>query len=333
MSFARWIGCCVQAQVLVVAASCVCASEPSVGWRDWDWQTATPREEIRPEFLRTATGGRSGQGALTIQADDRVGLHGYWTVTRPVDGGEWYRFSVWRKIEQIETPRRSVVARVIWENSDGQLVNNEHTVTSFALGGNKPVNRAEHPLDREVDAAGWVQVTDTYRVPSGATQAVIELHLMWAPGGRVEWSDIELTRTSPPSPRTVRLATVHYQPRDGETNAEKCALFEPFIAEAARQRADLVVLPETLTYYGSGRKPEEVAEPMPGPSTEYFGSLARKHDLYIVAGLYERDDHVVYNVATLVGPDGQLVGKYRKVCLPRDEIMSGVTPGQEYPVF
>jgi len=107
----------------------------------------------------------------------------------------------------------------------------------------------------------------------------------------------------------------------------------PLLAEAARQKADLVVLPETLTYYATGRKTVECAEPMPGPSTEYFGTLAKKHNLYIVAGLIERDKHLVYNVAMLIGPDGRVQGKYRKVCLPRSEIESGVQPGHEYPVF
>jgi len=76
-----------------------------------------------------------------------------------------------------------------------------------------------------------------------------------------------------------------------------------------------------------------VAEPVPGPSTEYFGQLARKHDLYIVAGLYERAGHLIYNVAVLLGPEGDVVGKYRKVTLPRDEVVSGVAPGSDYPVF
>jgi len=55
--------------------------------------------------------------------------------------------------------------------------------------------------------------------------------------------------------------------------------------------------------------------------------------LYIVAGLIERDGHLIYNVAVLLGPDGKLVGKYRKVTLPRTEIAAGIAPGSEYPVF
>src|SRR5439155_18821998 len=61
--------------------------------------------------------------------------------------------------------------------------------------------------------------------------------------------------------------------------------------------------------------------------------LAKKHNLYIVAGLLERDRHLVYNVAVLLGPDGNIAGKYRKVFLPRGEIERGIAPGHDYPVF
>jgi len=51
----------------------------------------------------------------------------------------------------------------------------------------------------------------------------------------------------------------------------------------------------------------------------------------------ERDEHRVSNVAVLIGPDGKVVGKYRKVALPRTEIEAGVEAGDEagdaYPVF
>jgi predicted amidohydrolase len=41
----------------------------------------------------------------------------------------------------------------------------------------------------------------------------------------------------------------------------------------------------------------------------------------------------VYNACVLLGPDGKLIGKYRKVCLPHSEIEAGVAPGNDYPVF
>jgi predicted amidohydrolase len=77
----------------------------------------------------------------------------------------------------------------------------------------------------------------------------------------------------------------------------------------------------------------ECAESIPGPSADYFGQLAKRHDAYIVAGLVERDGRLIYNVGVLIGPDGNVAGKYRKVCLPRSEIEAGIQPGEDYPVF
>ncbi|MBN1346433.1 MAG: carbon-nitrogen hydrolase family protein [Phycisphaerae bacterium] len=63
-----------------------------------------------------------------------------------------------------------------------------------------------------------------------------------------------------------------------------------------------------------------------------FG-LPDRDDSRIVAGIYERVGKVVYNAGVMAGPDGELVGKYYKKCLPREEIEGGITPGGEYPVF
>jgi len=144
---------------------------------------------------------------------------------------------------------------------------------------------------------------------------------------------VRLTETEAPPGRKVRLAAVHFRPRGGKTPADNCRQFAPLIEDAARQQADLVVLGECLTIVGNGVPLTEGAEPIPGPSTEYFGRLAKQHDLYIVAGLYERAGHLIYNTAVLIGPAGDVVGAYRKVTLPRDEIAGGVAPGREYPVF
>src|SRR2546430_466687 len=57
----------------------------------------------------------------------------------------------------------------------------------------------------------------------------------------------------PRAPRTVRGAAVLSRPRGGRTREDNCRLYEPLIAEAAKQKADLVVLGETLTYYGLGK--------------------------------------------------------------------------------
>src|SRR4030095_410559 len=164
-------------------------------------------------------------------------------------------------------------------------------------------------------------------------QARVELHLLWAPNGKVEWSDVTFLPTDAPAPRRVRLASVHYRPRSAKTPMDACRQFAPHIEEAARRKADLVVLGETLTYAGVGSSYADCAESIPGPSTDYFGGLAKKHGLYIVAGLIERDRHQLFNVAVLMGPDGKVAGKYRKVCLPDGEYDKAMSPGGGYTVF
>ena len=49
------------------------------------------------------------------------------------------------------------------------------------------------------------------------------------------------------------------------------------------------MLGETLPYYGLGKTPVDTAEPVPGPTTEYFGKLAKQHNLYIVLSVFERE--------------------------------------------
>ena len=315
------------------ALSFAMAAAPDSGAAPDGWMAGTPRAELRPKFSYLATGGPTGGDRLVIESDDREGLVGWWTRTLPVEGGRHYRFHALRKLNPEEASRRTAVVRVIWQDDKGQLVMHDEPSTASYQPGAIPRAEPEYPRDRGVAAQGWTEVTDDYRAPSRARQAVLELNFRWAPHARLEWSDVSLTPIPAPPPRRVRLATVHYQPKEGKTPDDKRRLFAPLIADAAGQKADLVVLPETLTYFGTGLSMVECAEPIPGPSTDYFGELARKHDLYIVAGLIERDAHLVYNVAVLIGPDGKVVGAYRKVCLPRGEIEAGVQPGREYPVF
>ena len=312
--------------VIMATASAECAPAPE------GWQAAAPREEIRPGFSYNPKGGPDGKGSLAIRGEAREGLVGYWTKAFPVEGGQTYRFSALRKATGVSVPRQSVLARVIWKSGDGTpIFHDEPGATAYHDG---PVPRAEpeYPTDGAARAGGWTEVSGVYKVPSKATRAVVELWLRWS-RGKVEWAQVSLAQIAAPAPRTVSLATVHFIPSGGKTPAENCRQFAPLIEEAARQKADLVVLGECLTMVGTGLTFSDVAETVPGPSTEYFGGLAKQHNLYIVAGLNERVGPLIYNTAALIGPDGKVAGKYRKVTLPRGESDAGIQPGQEFPVF
>jgi predicted amidohydrolase len=296
------------------------------------WKTESPRDEVRPKFSFDARGGRSGKGALIIDADAREGLDGAWAKSFPVTGGRYYRFVTYRRASGLEWPQQNTTVNIRWFDKNGKRVIDDRPLVENFLKGFTAWTPPEYPTEQGKDASGWTEVSATYQAPSTAKQAVAELHLRWAPKARVEWSDTDFRETEAPAPRKVRLATIHYRP-EGKTAEANRRLFAPLIEEAARQKADLVVLPETLTYYGTALPMVQLAEPIPGPSTEYFGELARKHNLYLVVGLIEREKHLAYNVAVLLTPDGKVGGKYRKVTLPDGEVESGLTPGREYPVF
>jgi len=286
-----------------------------------DWSTGSPRREIRPRFQYSAQDGPHQKGALRIEASDREELIGYWEKSFPVIGDRFYQFRVFKKTQDIDHPVRSTPVKIIWQDDQGNLV-----------PGGVHRRRPDYPPDRATDAEGWTEVSDLYHAPPQASRAKVELRLQWAPGGSVDWSEPTLTEVPPPKPRNVRLAAVHYRPQ-GKTPADNPRQFAPLVAKAAQLKADLVCLGESITFLNTGKSMADVAEPVPGPSTEYLGELSKQHDLYLAAGLVEREGAAVFNTAVLLGPDGKLVGKYRKTCLPREEVAQGVTPGHEYPVF
>jgi predicted amidohydrolase len=295
------------------------------------WSTATIRDEIAPQFRYDPQGGPTRDGTFIIESDARPGLIGRWTKTFPVTGGQHYAFRALRRIAGTDA-RRAAVVRILWRDSRGKPVTRDEPSAASHKKGEKPRAEPEYPTDRRPDRQGWAEVSEVYRAPSAATQAIVELEFRWAANARVEWAQVALAETTAPAPRTVRLAAVHFVPRSARTPEARRAAFVPLLEDAARQRADFVVLPEVVTF-GGGSTYAGVAEPIPGPSTEFFGALARQHNFHLVVGLVERDGHLIYNVAVLFGPDGGLIGKYRKVCLPRGEIEGGITPGHEYPVF
>ncbi len=105
-----------------------------------------------------------------------------------------------------------------------------------------------------------------------------------------------------------------------EANLQKLAAN---IATAAKAGAQLVVLQElhNTPYFCQVESTDnfDLAEPIPGPSTDFFGSLAKEHGIVIVASLFERRATGLYhNTAVVLERDGSIAGKYRKMHIPDD---------------
>lgn len=95
------------------------------------------------------------------------------------------------------------------------------------------------------------------------------------------------------------------------------------ITAAAEQGAELIVLQElhNSLYFCQVEDPAlcDLAEPIPGPSTDEFGELAKTLKVVIVLSLFERRAAGLYhNTAVVIEKDGTIAGKYRKMHIPDD---------------
>ena len=95
------------------------------------------------------------------------------------------------------------------------------------------------------------------------------------------------------------------------------------IATLAAQGAQLIILQElhNSLYFCQTEQVNlfDLAEPIPGPSTQFFGTLAQKHQVVIVTSLFERRAPGLYhNTAVVIERDGTIAGKYRKMHIPDD---------------
>ena len=107
---------------------------------------------------------------------------------------------------------------------------------------------------------------------------------------------------------------------DRAANIEK---LQRHIRQAAAEGAELVVLQELHNglYFCQTEDTNlfDQAEPIPGPSTELFGALAKELGIVLVLSLFERRAPGLYhNTAVVLERDGSIAGKYRKMHIPDD---------------
>lgn len=95
------------------------------------------------------------------------------------------------------------------------------------------------------------------------------------------------------------------------------------IETSAKKGAQIVCLPELFRsrYFPQSEDTSEfeLAEPIPGPTTEALGRLAKKQKIAIIGSIFEKRSAGIYhNTAVIFGADGTILGKYRKMHIPDD---------------
>lgn len=154
---------------------------------------------------------------------------------------------------------------------------------------------------------------------------------------RSQWSPAA-EPASPESTKTVRVAGIvlKWIRTDKEANLKRA---EQLIREAAAGGAEIVCTTECfLDGYAIKDKSipldeyRSLGEPIPG-GTYYqrLAKLADELDIRLIAGMLEADGDLRFNTAVLIGPEGELIGKYRKHKLEHELLRN--TPGDEYPIF
>jgi predicted amidohydrolase len=130
-----------------------------------------------------------------------------------------------------------------------------------------------------------------------------------AGGGRRNEEDARMARRW-----TVAAGQFRCAVGDKDANLAK---IEDMAADAAARGAQLVCFPELCTTGFDAERLNELAERVPGPTVKRLADIASLHGLYVLSGMLEADPSSgrLRNACVLLGPDGALVGHYRKRCL------------------
>ena len=273
-------------------------------WSIWgqDWPGACATVRTVPKGLLVEAPGKPYAVGGVVQEIDGI------------QGRQAYQIEAVCELKNIQSPYRSLQVRLAW-TSDGKLV---------------------HP-------AGWLirgptvkgrtaEFGDVLVAPDEADGARLSLEVKWPRGGTVTWSRVSIRPGTAPPPRKVKVGTVYLRPKNS-TPEKNMDLWCAQIDAAGTLGLDIVCLGEAILVVGTGKSHADVAEPIPGPQTKRLGEAARRNNIWVVAGLVELDGDLLYNTAVLLDREGKLAGKYRKVHLPREEWIKGITPGDSYPVF
>jgi len=123
--------------------------------------------------------------------------------------------------------------------------------------------------------------------------------------------------------QTVKLGLIQTAgSADPDANLKKTLA----LADRAAQRGAQIICTQELfrsQYFcqSEDHKNFKLAEPIPGPSTDAFCKLARKHKVVVIASLFEKRAAGVYhNTAAIIDADGSLLGRYRKMHIPDDPL-------------
>lgn len=278
-----------------------------------DWRYWSPRPALAHEH---GLARRGGESVLMLRARG-FESYGHWsTRVSAIEPGKYYHFEAQHQTEGVPVDSGRVFAVISWYS-----------------GAEKPRELQRDYIDRQEHAGDWVRMARTIQAPAGAATARIELGLRRSPDGAVYWRDMTFVDVAPPASRTMRVATTRILPTFPATLERNTKLMADMLEQLGPGKPDIVLLSENLATRGVKAPLAQKAQTIPGPLTGLLSEKAKKFHMHIITTLLERDGNRFHNTAVLIDRDGRIAGIYRKVHLTIGEMESGLTPGNEYPVF
>ncbi|MGM0493337.1 MAG: carbon-nitrogen hydrolase family protein [Armatimonadota bacterium] len=276
--------------------------------------------EIEPSGLRTWTAREGLEAQLSREGDTLVaassgnpGCFGGWDVVFPAERGRWYEVGVAYRTQMLRSVLDGMPLFVFWEDDEGERVDYDYLLIH------------EAPAEGRAERA--------FRCPDDATRCVLRVGIRWTATGCAEFRLPALSPTAPRPSRVHRIAVAAEKPKSPESVMDNVRQYAQLAGDAADFKPDLVLMPEIILQWGLPRPAYQHAISIPGPETDVFAEVADEHDMMIAFSSEEKDGDLYYNTMILFGPDGEIVGNYRKTHLAINEGWEGVTPGDGLPVI
>ncbi|MCL2772695.1 MAG: carbon-nitrogen hydrolase family protein [Oscillospiraceae bacterium] len=272
------------------------------------WTSWSPRKELSPEFI--ADGNKLG-----ISSGNNKNVYGKFISGEiSIQDSHTVIFEAAFSCRNVKNTEKSVFAMINFYDNQKKLLERDYAeIIEYDSGKTKK-------LYRKLD------------VPAGVSYAIIEIGLRWQPDDVVEFENISIETAEAEPPRTVRIATTYKEVRP--TPEENLKSIINVIDKAGGSNPDVILLSELVydSCYDDAAA-DERAQAIPGNLTDIIGGYAKKYNTYIIFTMNEKDGDTIYNTAVIIGRDGGICGKYRKIHLPLFEAELGTSPGSELKVF
>lgn len=274
----------------------------NVRWNSW-----SPRNELSPEFFIK-------DDKISISANNNPNVYGKFISDEIfISGCKTLIFEAEFSCRNVKNKEKSIFAIISFYDNNKILLERDYADIIEDSG------KKARKLYRKLDA------------PDTAAYAIIETGTRWCPGALVEWSGIILETAEAAPHRIARIAVTYKEPQD--TPAKNLSSIIDIIDKAGKSNPDVILLSELVYESHCGIDLEKIAQPVPGYLTDTIGGYARKYNTYIIFTMNEKDGEVIFNTAVVIGRDGKLCGKYRKIHLPLNEAESGTSPGSTHGIF